>query len=275
MKEINKSKNKSSSINYRFLQNNHKQNVLLLHGFLGDQHIWDPLLSELSKCFNIITLDLPGHGKTPCEGEILTMGIMADLVLNTINELDLKTFHIVGHSMGGYIGLELLDNYPDRVESLTLLNSTAKNDSEQKKEDRLRAIQVFDHNPKVFIKDAITNLFYEPNIKKLQPEVERLQFIALGTSVNGAKACLRGMRERKNFENLINCTSTPIQYIAGKYDSTVTYDSIIDQIKSDNIRLITMEDSGHMSFAEEPEKTLTSIIDFIDSNENTIYHQAW
>jgi pimeloyl-ACP methyl ester carboxylesterase len=225
--------------------------------------IWDPLLANLGEHFSLICIDLPGHGQSPTQGETLRMDFMAQEVLNIINEIDLNEVHIVGHSMGGYVGLELLRQCPDRVASLTLLNSTAKNDNEQKRADRLRAVRVFDLSPKVYIKEAINNLFYGPNIPRIEPEVRRLQEIALSTSTAGAQASLRGMRDRSNFVDLVNSTSTPIQYIAGLHDTTVTYDSIQEQITSENISFVTLENSGHMSFAEEKDKCTAAIINFI------------
>lgn len=252
-------------LNLRFLENNHPRTLILLHGFLGDQHIWDPLLPLLSKHFNLITLDLPGHGKSLCKEDTLTMEHIANLVISELDNINIDHFHVVGHSMGGYVGLEIMSKIPHRIKSLTLLNSTAKDDTPQKREDRLRAVRVFDLSPKVYIKEAINNLFYEPNIKRLEPEVSRLQEIALNTSVGGAQACLRGMRDRKNFVDLINTTKIPIQYISGVHDSTVTYDSITEQIKSKDILLTTMNDSGHMSFAEEKEKCERAIINFVEN----------
>lgn len=263
MKEISKSKNNTSRIVYRHFYDHHEQNVLLLHGFLGSQHIWDPIVPTLSENFNLITPDLPGHGETPCHESILSMDFIASLTIEVLNDLNINHFHVVGHSMGGYVGLCLLNRYPDRVKSLTLLNSTARDDSPSKKEDRLRAIKVFDLSPKVYIKEAIRNLFYEPNIERCNTEVDRLQNIALSTSVQGAQASLRGMRERQNFVNLINSTKIPVQYISGKYDNTVPFDSVIEQIKNPDIQLTEMKNSGHMSFAEERENCLNAIINFI------------
>ncbi len=265
MKDSNKSVEKTSRIAHRKIEHGHTQNLLLLHGFLGSQHIWDPLLSALSKSFNVITVDLPGHGKSPCHEEMLTMAQMAQWVIELLDELQLKQTHIVGHSMGGYVGLEMLNHSPQRVQSLTLLNSTAAADSDEKKADRLRAVKVFDLSPRVYIREAITNLFYPPKRDELLQEVERLQEIALQTTVEGAKACLRGMRERHPFVELVNTSRVPIQYLAGVHDTTVPYPSIVEQITGDQVQLVSFKNSGHMSFAEEKVQCINSIVNFIDA----------
>lgn len=247
-------------------QNIGKEVVILLHGFLGSHEIWEGFVSKLSSQFEVINFDLPSHGKSIIDKEMMTMEEMAKRIENEISKENIKVFHVVGHSMGGYVGLELLNQYPDRIKSLTLLNSTAAADSELKKADRLRAIRVFDLSPSVFVKEAIINLFYPPNIETFSEEVKNLQEIALSTPVIGAQASLRGMRERKDHTSLINSTKTPIQFISGIYDSTVPFSNIEDQIRSENIKLVRMEHSGHMSFVEEREKCLSSIINFIKGN---------
>lgn len=263
MKENIKIEKSSSGLDYRYFDNTKDNTLLLLHGFLGDQHIWDLMLRAFSKHFNIVTIDLPGHGNSACDTSTLQMSSIAERVISLMDVLGISSFHLVGHSMGGYVGLEILQQKATCLSSLTLLNSTAKADSQQKKEDRLRAVKVFDLSPRVYIKEAINNLFYAPNIKHLADDVERLQQIALGTSVEGAQACLRGMRDRADFEKLVNNSETPILYLAGVHDSTVTYESIIDQIKSEAVQLIPLEKSGHMSFAEEQKACEDAILNFI------------
>ncbi|CAG5086929.1 alpha/beta fold hydrolase [Parvicella tangerina] len=265
MKESNKSTNNTLKFDHKMVDKNHEKTILLLHGFLGSQLIWEAIIPELSASFNVITMDLPGHGASSVKGEVHTMEAMAKVVIDQLNNLGVSQVHLVGHSMGGYVGLEILKQQPELLDSLTLLNSTAKSDSLQKRQDRLRAVKVFDLSPKVYIREALNNLFYPPNLDRCQSEVERLQEIALLTSPAGAQACLRGMRIRADHVELINTTTVPVQYIAGMQDTTVTYDSIREQIKSSTIKLVAFEQSGHMSFAEEKEKCTNAIINFVST----------
>ncbi|MCB9188677.1 MAG: alpha/beta hydrolase [Flavobacteriales bacterium] len=264
MKESNKSFENSSKFSFRMFDNKKSTTVLLLHGFLGSQHIWDNMIKDLSDHFNILTIDLPGHGDTPSNQEILYMNEIANSVISFAQGMMLKQFHVVGHSMGGYIGLEILYQHPEKIESLTLLNSTAMADSEQKKADRLRAVKVFELSPAIYVKEAIANLFYSVNLEKFPEQVSLLQQIALHADPKGAQACLRGMRERKDFVELINNTSIPVQYLSGIHDNTVPYDGIVNQIKSSEVKLVSFEQSGHMSFVEERDKCVSAIVNFIN-----------
>ena len=51
--------------------------VVLLHGFLGAKEIWESTLSNLSKSYRVIAIDLPGHGATPCIGYAHSMELMS------------------------------------------------------------------------------------------------------------------------------------------------------------------------------------------------------
>lgn len=239
--------------------------VVFLHGFLGSSKIWEELTPSFTDEYLILNIDLPGHGKSGFIQDTLEMSFCAEKVLEVLEKENVISAHIVGHSMGGYVGLEMLNRQPNVVDSLTLLNSTATADSPQKMKDRLLAVKVFDRSPEVFIHAAIENLFYKPNLKRFKTDVESLQAIALQTPIKGAQASLRGMRLRANHIELIKVNAKRIHFIAGKFDNTVLYDSILNQTKGTEITLTSLE-SGHMGFVESFEESTNAMIKFIKLN---------
>ncbi|MCG5238493.1 alpha/beta fold hydrolase [Azospirillum doebereinerae] len=97
--------------------------VLLLHGFAGDRLTWQFNLSALAADRRVLAVDLPGHGGSTLDvgdGRVLSF---APWLLRFAEALEAPRFHVVGHSMGGYIGRELARLAPERVVSLTLLAS--------------------------------------------------------------------------------------------------------------------------------------------------------
>src|SRR4051812_21614100 len=81
--------------------------VVLLHGYLGSHKIWEQTISNLSKVHRVIAIDLPGHGATSNFGYAHSMELMAKCVKAVMDHLRLKKYVIIGHSMGGYVGLAL------------------------------------------------------------------------------------------------------------------------------------------------------------------------
>ena len=257
-------------INYRIEGKKTAPAILFLHGFLGSLKIWKRTIPFFRDQYSVLTMDLPGHGESPFNGEVVSMKDCALAIKKILEKEKLDKVHVVGHSMGGYVALELLHHGSHKIQSITLLNSTAKEDTPQKKKDRLLAVKVFDRSPEVFITAAIENLFYEPSLKLFPKEVSFLQQTALKTSVKGAQGSLRGMKERKDYVELIKRTNTPVHFIAGRYDSTVLYSTILEQTENTNVKLTTLE-SGHMGFVESFEEYIIALQEFIKkSNENII-----
>ena len=141
--------------------------VVLLHGFLENSTMWDGLKPALAKRNRVVTIDLLGHGKTGCLGYVHSMELMAEVVEQVLSHLKIRRSIFVGHSMGGYVALAFAELLPDNVKGLVLLkvllNSTARADSEERKQNRLRAIAAIKQNHKAFVRMAISNLFRPKN----------------------------------------------------------------------------------------------------------------
>ena len=101
--------------------------------------MWKDLPLETLKIQSIL-IDLPGHGSSPLSDEFSknrSVGQMADEVIELIDHLGIKEFNIVGHSMGGYVALEVKNKRP-LCQKVVLLNSNYWEDAVPKKRDRKR-----------------------------------------------------------------------------------------------------------------------------------------
>ncbi|NLI27036.1 MAG: acetoin dehydrogenase dihydrolipoyllysine-residue acetyltransferase subunit [Acetobacter sp.] len=95
--------------------------VLLIHGFGGDVSNWMLTQSALSSSHHVIAFDLPGHGESTKQvGDGSPEGF-AKTVESLIKILDLPNVHVIGHSLGGAIALELAKSSPELVKTLTLI----------------------------------------------------------------------------------------------------------------------------------------------------------
>ena len=101
-----------------------KEKLVLLHGFMENLMIWEEMETHLSEDFTLIKIDLPGHGLSKIYREIHTMELMAEEVKKLTDHLKLENFHLLGHSMGGYVSLAFAEKFPETLKSLTLFFST-------------------------------------------------------------------------------------------------------------------------------------------------------
>jgi pimeloyl-ACP methyl ester carboxylesterase len=242
--------------------------VVLLHGFLESLEIWfgNGFAQELSKHYRIVAIDLPGHGKSDCVGYVHRMERMAKVVKCVMDQLGLRRYTLIGHSMGGYVSLAFAEKYPEHVTGLCLFHSTAYADSEAKRIDRERAIRLVKKAPLKYTNALVTNLFALANVRYMQEEIRWMRKIASRTKVQGVVACLEGMKIRKDRTAILRYGKFPMLIIAGTRDNVLPYDTL-QQLAGVNskIKLLTLEKTGHVGFLEAREITLKKIKAFAGS----------
>ena len=239
--------------------------VVLLHGFLENLTMWDAFIPKLSKNNRIICIDLLGHGKTECLGYVHTMELMAEVVLAVLNHLKINKSTLIGHSMGGYVALAFAEKNPEKLNGLCLMNSTALPDTEEKKQNRDRAIVAVKQNYKTFIRIAVNNLFRPKNRTAFADKIKDVVKEALQTPLQGIIAALEGMKIRNDRTHILKLSGFKKMMIVSKKDPVLDYSSLIGQTKNNNIKVVEFPD-GHMSHIENESAFLINIIHFIENS---------
>lgn len=229
------------------------ENLVMLHGFMENLLVWEDMEPFLSKKFRLIKIDLPGHGRSATIAEVHTMELMADEVKNVTDKLQLEQFHLLGHSMGGYVSLAFAEKYPDALKSVTLFFSTYFPDDKDKKEQRRKSFRIIMENFRTYVSAGIPNLF-SPNEKDiLEGKIKFAKEVALSTKPEGALACVKGMIERTDKKSAMENLDAKILVIAGKHDSAVKTDLLIKDLPDKtNIKTYVL-DCGHSGHFEKPE----------------------
>ena len=238
--------------------------LVLLHGFLENNTMWNTLMPHLSKKNRVICIDLLGHGHTGCLGYVHTMEQMAGAVKAVLQHLKVRRSIFVGHSMGGYVALAFAEANPDAIKGLCLLNSTARADTLIKKQHRDRAIKAVKQNYKTFVRVAVSNLFRPKNRSIFAAEVGMVKKEALKTPLQGIIAALEGMKIRNDREVLLHFSPYKKMMILGKKDPILEYPNVLEQLVHTEVTLIELPD-GHMSYIENFNGTLEAIKSFVKS----------
>lgn len=239
--------------------------VVLLHGYLESLHIWNGFADMLSGKYRVICPDLPGHGNSGILGEIHSMETLADSVVAVLDHCKIDKSFIVGHSMGGFSALAMLENNPGRIRGLCLFHSHPFPDTKQVMKNRRREIICVNQGRKELISRInIPKAFAPKNVKLLKHEVKRATDIAVATPDEGIVACLNGMMKRPSREDILRETDIPVLLIAGKHDNYIPFEDISQKISLPPGSVFTaLENSGHTGFLEEPQKAAQAISNFI------------
>lgn len=100
----------------------HKKTIVMLHGAMYDESrfIWDALFPALSGRYHVLAVDTPRHGGSrPWQG-VLDRARLMKILRETITQLGLTRFSIVGLSMGGGLAIEYASLHPEQVEAMAL-----------------------------------------------------------------------------------------------------------------------------------------------------------
>lgn len=93
--------------------------LVAIHGLGSASSAWDLVQPELSKHFEFITLDLPGHGDAFMLANLeMSPEVTAQIVLRELKAAGIEKFHLIGNSLGGWIALEIAAAYPENVLSV-------------------------------------------------------------------------------------------------------------------------------------------------------------
>jgi len=236
--------------------------VVLLHGFLENASMWEPFLDTLTQKYTTITIDLPGHGNSESFGYVHTMELMSEVVKAVLSEEKIESATFIGHSMGGYVSLAFAERHPKMCSEIVLLNATPKADSEERKENRNRAIALVKKHKEAFLSMAISNLFAEESKELYAEEIASLKKDALKMKVQGIIAALEGMKIRKDRTGLLRKLPIPKTIIAGTKDPVMVYDDLKTVATNCHCKLISLK-GGHMSTIENKDEML-NIMHFIE-----------
>ncbi len=252
--------------------------ILLVHGLAGNAGFWRYVIPELSKNYRVIAVDLPGYGKSQKGAYPYNMTFYADRVKRLADELKLDKFVLVGHSMGGQIGITFSLKYPERLEKLILASPAGVEEFEQGEGDWLRSVITKSGVKKTTEEGIRKNLamnFYSWNNKWEWMVEERVGMIKAKDFDEFAYTvvrCVNGMLDEPTFDKIKNI-SVPTLIVYGKYDGLIPNPYLNPGFTTDvfqwgakqipNCKLYEIDNCGHMLQIENPEEFSNAVLDFI------------
>lgn len=238
--------------------------IMLIHGYLETSEIWSNFAKRLSENFRIITVDLPGHGKSENADKVLTMDHMASILAKLLEYLNIKKVFLTGHSLGGYVTLAFADIYPDMLSGYCLLHSHPFADDSGKIEKRKTEAGVVEKGKKDwFIPGSITKLYATSNLHKFSEPVKRSIEIALKVPDETIVAVLKGMIARPSRVSTMESGKVPYLWILGAMDNLINCEEIQSRVRiPKNAEVIVLKNTGHMGFIEEEDLSVKIITEF-------------
>jgi len=241
------------------------QVIMLIHGYLETSEIWSSFAKRLSENFRIITVDLPGHGKSENTDEVLTMDCMASILAKLLEDLKIRKLFLTGHSLGGYVTLAFADLHTDLLSGYCLFHSHPFADDSGKIEKRRMEAGVVEKGKKEwFIPGNIAKLYATANLQKFSESLKRSTEIALKMPDETIVAVLKGMITRPSRVSVMESGKVPYLWILGEMDNLINCGEIQSMVRvPKNAEVIILKNSGHMGFIEEEDLSLSVLESFV------------
>jgi pimeloyl-ACP methyl ester carboxylesterase len=262
-KETQMTRSKNSEL-MQFSENGKGLPVVLVHGFPLDRRIWEAQLHGLSDHHRIITVDLPGFGKSPVSGPFSAKSLADDL-RGFLKRIDALPCVLGGLSMGGYVALAFAEYYAGDLKGLMLVDTRAEGDTPQGKEGRAAMIELARTEGSAAVADQMMPKMVSETTKKNQPAiVKKLQAIMEACPAKTIEYACAAMRDRKDYSTELGSIKTPTLVIVGEADA-ITPPSMAENMHRSlaGSKIAIIPRAGHMSPMEQPAAVTKAIGEFL------------
>lgn len=249
--------------------------LLLLHGFTGAGANWEAFLSSWERSFQVIMVDLIGHGETeaPTQASRYTMkNTVRDLVA-MLDALSIESAYVLGYSMGGRAALAMAVEYPERVRALLLESSSPglrtaqeRHARIQKDEQQAAYIEANGVAPFVYEWEKLPLFATQSEAVKQSLRQQRLQ-----NTPTGLANSLRGMGTgaQDSFWEKLPMLNVPVLLVVGGLDQK--FRGIAKEMDQSlpNSHIMTVPEAGHTVHMEKQQLFGKIVEEWITKNERT------
>jgi pimeloyl-ACP methyl ester carboxylesterase len=246
--------------------------VILLHGFAETNTVWKNQANDLPVGFKFIIPDIPGSGASELfeiNGEHLTIDALAESIHSILVSENIERCILLGHSLGGYVTLAFAEKYPGKLKAFGLVNSTAFPDSKERKQIRLRGIEMMQsYGGYAFVKATTPNLF-SGSFKEKNPQVvDELTEEGKNFETKNLQEYAYAAMGRKDKTEVLKKSNVPVLFVIGTEDVAAPLKDLLKQVHLPEVSYIhILKDTGHMSMLETPEKLNRILKNFVNEIE--------
>ena len=251
--------------NYKFLI--YERITFVFHGLFGRAKNWHSIVLKMSSVIDglFIVFDLRNHGENNSASNI-SYQLMVDDIYQFINKKNILKFSIIGHSMGGKLGMLFSLNYPSFVDQLFVVDiAPVKYPSEES--------EIIDHLINTNIDECKSRIEVDAELSKNIKDKNLRSFLLQNLKFNNEKyvwslnlkTIKSGMSDLRGFPNQVNFKASLIKTVC-IYGEKSSY--LNENIKKDferlfsNLKFEKVNDAGHWLHVEKSNE----FIDIISKN---------
>jgi pimeloyl-[acyl-carrier protein] methyl ester esterase len=233
------------------------EHLLFIHGWGVDKKIWRQQSKFFSQFYRIMTIDLPGHGKSSWEK--VDLGVMVEDLKFILDKMRFNDVTLIGSSIGGLVALKFYEVFPEGIQRLIFVGSMPKFSRSEGYPHGLdieKMRKLGDHLHSDY--PSVVNIFFRSLFTKQERQTRRFKWIQKfrrEEKMPMKKALLEylDIMEREDLREVLKKVKIPVQFINGREDEICNKETVEFLKKlSPESRFDFFEECGHFPFLSKP-----------------------
>ncbi len=235
--------------------------LVMVHSLGVDHGQWDPQMPALLRYFQVLRVDLRGHGASDAPVGDYTLEQLSRDVIAAVDSVGRERFAYCGLSLGGMIGQWLGANAADRITHLALANTSPRVDAPELFEARRKA--VFEGGMQAIENAAMERYFSPRLLASPNPQVASTRTTLRTTNPEGYAGCCAAIRDMDQ-RPLLGRIRVPVLVISGSLDAATPFEGHGAFLAAaiPGARSVVLE-AAHLSNLELPSAFTNALLDFL------------
>jgi len=251
--------------------------LIIMHGLYGSSDNWVSIARELMTNFSVYIIDMRNHGASPHLPDH-NYQVMTNDLIEFMNENEIYSSIILGHSMGGKVAMFFTAMNPERVKKLVIVDISPRSYNLEKGDnqvthheqilDGLSSINLANIENRVQVDDALAQTIESQRIRQfLLKNLRRNRDGSYHWKINidvlkqNLPSVLIGLEDEKEE---LNIYSNPTLFIKGENSDYIntTDEKMIKEYFSKS-KIITINNASHWVHAEKPDEFIKAVKEFV------------
>jgi 3-oxoadipate enol-lactonase len=241
--------------------------IILIHGFPFNKSMWNKQVETLIENYRVIAYDVRGHGNSDAGSEDFSIELFVRDLLSLMDALKIEKATLIGLSMGGYIALNAIINFPKHFDALILCDTTCMSDSPEAKEKRMNTIEsIKAKGIEQYASESVKKLFAPESFVTSKDQIDRIKTMIMDTSQLSLTRTLLALSNRTDTCNKLAEIAVPVLIMVGKEDQITPPSAahlMQENIKGSILKIV--EHAGHLCNIENTYEFNNYLMDFVSS----------
>ena len=244
--------------------------IILIHGFPFNKTMWNKQVDMLIENWRVIAYDIRGFGNSGAGTADFSIELFVDDLIDLMDTLKIETAMLCGLSMGGYIALNAMENFPKRFNALILCDTNCMADTPEAAEKRMKTVEsIQEKGLEQYANDSVKKLFAPESFVTNKEKIATVKEMIMEASVQSLSKTLVALSRRKETCTNLHRISIPVLIVVGKEDQITPPDAarlMQKSIKGSILKII--EHAGHLSNIENSYEFNIQLEKFVASVNN-------